>query len=253
MTIVLSGATAFLFVMGPTGVRAADVNDNARSERSVPFVGCPSDGQVGYLGPPEGKGVTFWLTKEEADGLAFYKAEMGPGVLAPRKWHCFGEYGSSGSTLFVTPQHIDRSAVFSAEPRAFTGPVVALASMDGGTSGRSFVADVIARVFPAYRSFAVEVARMFDKHPRSLPKGPYPGDTLHRRSSTVVEYETPARTDGLGTGAWVGKGDLPICGAAVLLTRADQAPQLLLLAVRVPEAAKGMTPAITQAVERGQR
>ena len=45
--------------------------------------------------------------------LAYYKAQYGPGVLAPRGWHCFSTYGSDGANLFVSPDAIDAKALFS--------------------------------------------------------------------------------------------------------------------------------------------
>src|SRR5271156_5114144 len=66
-----------------------------------PFVGCKSDGQVGPLDSSKGIGSHTKLPSEVANQLAYYKAEHGFGVLAPRGWSCFSTYGSNGSSLFV--------------------------------------------------------------------------------------------------------------------------------------------------------
>src|SRR5689334_17256314 len=39
-----------------------------------------------------------------AGDLAHYVAASGPGVLAPRGWHCLGLHGSNGNQLVVTPE-----------------------------------------------------------------------------------------------------------------------------------------------------
>ena len=133
---------------------------------------------------------------EEAEKLAYYKSEKGPGALAPRGWYCFGVYGSGGDTLHITPRSIDRATIFSKGPDGAGGPAIAVVYRFGGTSGRFSVAEIIARVFPAHRSFAVDVTRDIDQSPTF---GPYPKDTLVYKSNELVEYQTPAQTDGLGT------------------------------------------------------
>jgi hypothetical protein len=68
-----------------------------RSE--LPFVGCKSDGQSGPLRAPKGKSKVLPIGKETAQRLAYYKAEQGFSVLAPRGWYCFETYGSGGAAL----------------------------------------------------------------------------------------------------------------------------------------------------------
>lgn len=80
----------------------------------VPFVGCASDGQAGPQEPPFGTTTRAWLTQREAERLAYYSTgDMG--VLAPRGWHCFGLYGSSGSGLHVGPTPFRGRQLFSDE------------------------------------------------------------------------------------------------------------------------------------------
>ena len=63
---------------------------------TVPFVGCPSDGQAGPVATPTGGPVRVSLPARVAAELAYYKGGQGTGVLAPRGWQCFESYGSSG-------------------------------------------------------------------------------------------------------------------------------------------------------------
>ena len=77
-----------------------------RTEGRVPFVGCLSDGQLGTQPAPKPRNTPV-LASSVARQLAFYAASDGPGVLAPRGWHCFGVYGSNGSGLLVTPEELD--------------------------------------------------------------------------------------------------------------------------------------------------
>jgi hypothetical protein len=62
----------------------------------------------------------------------------------------------------------------------------------------------------------------------------------------VVEYTTPAQTEGLGTHSRLKKNGSPIYGAAILI---GQAPDLTLLSVRLPDDLTGLTSAIVRQVE----
>jgi hypothetical protein len=103
-----------------------------------------------------------------------------------------------------------------------------------------------------YRWFSREVLGDFDI---PIPSGPYPNDTLVYRSNAVVEYTTPARTEGLGNlDSWIGKNDLPITGAAIL--HIDPAhmdrniPHLMVLSVRLPRDLARLSPTIVRCFER---
>lgn len=63
----------------------------------------------------------------------------------------------------------------------------------------------------------------------------------------MVEYETPAETDGLGTQPWVTKSGSPIEGVAIFV---EKAPDLVLLSVRLPGNLAKLTPEIVRQVER---
>ena len=87
-----------------------------------------------------------------------------------------------------------------------------------------------------------------------LPAGPYPKDTLTYRGKAIVEYGTPAQTEGLGNfHSWLGKNDLPIKGAVIVISdppNAGDGPGVVLLSVRVPPALAGLVPVIVGQFER---
>jgi hypothetical protein len=217
-----------------------------RAAVSVPFIGCKSDGQIGPMDAPEGTSVSVPLSAKEGQQLAHYSSSHGLGVLGPRGWYCFGAYGSSVAALFLSPQPIDAANMFSTK-NGFTGPAIEISHSLGNTMGRFEVAETIARVFPACRAFATRVAEEFDLPASSFPLGPYPRDTLTYKSKVMVEYKTPAQTEGLGTRSRLKKNDSPIEGVAILI---GQTPDLLCLSVRLPPDLNGLTSAIVRQFER---
>jgi len=207
---------------------------------SVPFVGCKSDGQLGPVDAPKGSRVPVQLEAKEAKELAYYSG-VGLGVLGPRGWDCFGNIGSSGYSLLISPQPIDTTNVFSI---GFVGPGIELSLTEGQSSGRLKVAEVIARVFPDYTGFVRRVSELFPGN--SFPVGPYAKDKLTYRGRTVVEYQTPAQTDGLGMHSVLRRNSSPIEGVAILL---GNSPDLFLLSVRLSDEQAGLTSAIIGQVE----
>ena len=184
------------------GISAGEAVREARSRGSaaqIAIVGCASDGQAGPQQAPTGKSKAVAIPAGVGQRLAYYKAEYGAGVLAPRGWHCFSTYGSNGSNLFVTPDPIDPKALFSDSWKGFSGQAIEVSVSSGGTSGRFEVAKIIARVFPEYKAFAENVIAEGIEPASSFPFGPYPKDKLTYRSKSIVEFETPANTQGLGT------------------------------------------------------
>jgi hypothetical protein len=207
----------------------------------VPFVGCASDGQNGPVPAPKGQERVMSIDAREAQGLAYYAATFSgvlttnSVVLAPRGWYCFGLYGSSGSTLLVTPQPIKSNELLSAAQRRFTGPVIGSSCISGITSGRFTVARIIARIFPAQAAFVQGVIREGVEPASDFPFGPYPKDKLTFQSDRIVEYQTPPRSEGLGTDCgWLKANDSPINGAAILQ---GGTPDLAILNVRLPSGA----------------
>jgi hypothetical protein len=215
---------------------------------SVPFVGCKSDGQLGPAEAPAGSRKNVSLPLQVTQQLAYYRSAQGVGVLAPRGWYCYGTYGSGGETLFVSPQPIDAANIFSPRWAGFSGPAIEIGHRYGDTSGRFAVAEIIARVFPAYKEFVVGVSQMSDAPVDSFTFGPYPEDKLMYKSKRVVEYETPAQAEGLGTRSSLKKNGRSIKGVAMLV---GPTPDLLLLSVRLPLNLAGLTASIVLQVKRG--
>ncbi len=213
----------------------------------VPFVGCASDGQAGPQAVPTGPSKAVAISAAAAQRLAWYKAQYGPGVLAPRGWHCFSTYGSNGSSLFVSPDAIDSKAMFSLDWKGFAGQVIQISIAEGGTSGRFEVAKVIARVFPAYKKFAQNVIAEGIEPASDFPFGPYASDKLTDRGKNIVEFETPANTAGLGTDSRLEANASPIDGVAII-TGTDTG--LIQLSARVSAKDRDLIPLILKQVER---
>ncbi len=213
---------------------------------TVPFVGCASDGQVGPIKAPVGKSKVVAIPTTMAQRLAYYKAEYSPGVLAPRGWNCFSTYGSNGASLFVSPDPIDSKALFSEDWKGFPGQAIQLSFDSGGTSGRFEVAEIIARVFPAYKAFAQSVIAEGLEPASDFPFGPYPNDKLTYRGNNMVEFETPANTQGLGTDSRLQMNASPIEGVAIV-TGADT--DLVQLSARVSATDRDLIPAMVVQVE----
>jgi hypothetical protein len=213
----------------------------ATAATTVPFIGCQSDGQVGPLEAPKGTSKVVQMSAKAAQLLAYYQAEQGPGVLAPRGWNCFGTYGSNGSSLYVSPQPINATIVFSDNWKGFTGPVIQISDEIGDTSGRFGVAQMIARVFQSHKVFVRRVIAEGIEPASDFPSGPYPNDKLIYKSKEIVEYQTPAQTDGLGTQSRLQKNADPIRGVAILV---GSEPSLVFLAARLPSDRTDLAPII---------
>jgi hypothetical protein len=123
--------------------------------------------------------------------------------------------------------------------------------MTSEASGKYDIATIMARVFPSFRTFASKVLRGMDL---PVPAGPYAGDTITRKSSRVVEYNTVARAEGLGNdGSWLGKNELPIRGAAIIVGNPPNVragPDLILLSVRLDSAFGDLASVIVDQFER---
>jgi hypothetical protein len=221
----------------------------AAAAPTVPFVGCPADGQTGAIAAPKGKPVPVELDSSLAAKLAFYQAE-GLGVLAPRGWHCALLYGSSGSLLLATPDPIRLDDYFDTS-KTVAGPAVQVSYNYGGTSGRSSVAAIVARFFPQREDFVrsvVELEKTFGSK-RPYPTGPFSGDKLVTRKKTVVEFITLANAKGLGTVGRLKPDDEPIYAAAMLLGEADE-PDTVTAAVRLPKEDAELACTIVRDLER---
>lgn len=208
---------------------------------SIPFVGCLFKGQAEPIQPPQTATVSVPIGPNAARALAYYGSAVDLGVLGPRGWHCEGLYGSGGYFLFVYPKPIDPRKVFAPDQRGFDGPVIEISERHRDQNGDSLdVAQIIARVFPYYKAVVTGLMDGIDFPASKYPFGPYPTDRLTYRSKTIVEYRTPAQTEGLGTHSSLEKGDGPIEGVAILSgvppdrIRSGARPDLILLSVRLP-------------------
>ena len=220
----------------PTGPMAAH----------VPFVGCPADGQAGPVNPPHEKDKLVSIPLDLAQEFAYYSAGNS-GVLAPRGWHCFEVYGSSGGALFVAPGQFDSATIFSGAWPGFTGPAIELSNTSTDTSGRFEAARTIARAFPAQMEFVRQVEAEGIDEDAPYPAGPFPTDTLKYINRDAVEYLTPPNERGLGTLSKLKVNDGSIMGVAILRLEKGS---LIQLSVRLPNEMVRMRPIIIQELER---
>ena len=142
--------------------------------------------------------------------------------------------GSSGVTLFLSPKPIRQNPVAGWE--GLDGPAIGVDRLTSENGcGRFSISEIIMRVFPEHEAIA---RRIWGEGGVPLQSGPYPKDVVKRIGETIVEYKTPAKTEGLGNyNSWLGKGDLPIVGAVIIID--DPAgpfglPNVVRLTVRLP-------------------
>lgn len=219
------------------------------SQSRAPFVGCRSDGQLGPQPAPKSHSTPL-LPSVIARRLVYYAASEGPGVLAPRGWHCFGVYGSNGSGLVVAPEQFSSRDFFGGHHFSTKGSAVELTYSYGGTSGRWAVADAIARYFPLHRNFIKDNFQGLDTGP--LPSGPYPHDLLSQQTENLVRYTTPPFLKGAGT-AWVLAPSARAIQGLTMLVDDTDGPNLLRVNVRLSDADDGLTNIILQSAQREAR
>ena len=122
--------------------------------------------------------------------------------------------------------------------------------MDGSTSGRFEVAKRIARLFPEHMDFVRAVVAEGLAPAKDFPQGPFPGDKLTYKTKTLVEFETPAHQDGLGTSSRLLPGDGAITGFVFLSAKPGDDAYAVSLEMRLPAEMAGLGPAIVAATER---
>lgn len=214
---------------------------------TVPFVGCRSDGQAGPVPAPRPRKITVTGNTEALGQLAYYTVG-GLGVLAPRGWHCFGIYGSSGDKLFVYPDKIEESSFFGPSERKFSGPVLSLAITDADGSGSHQVAEVVDAVLPAFRANFSHVLQEMKESREPAQRLSVREDTLVRKSERSVEFVTPPHSAGLGTwGRWLAASALPTNGLVFL---GDASMRLVHLSVRLPKGQQWLIPTILAEAEK---
>jgi hypothetical protein len=256
-TLMLAGAIAGCSKpnAAPASASAAAASASSATAASalvsVPLIGCANDGQAGPQSPPSAPTRTVQLSPDLAPKLAYYVAASGPGVLAPRGWSCAGIYGSNGATLVVSPQPVSPADLMNNSWSGAAGDAIEVRVASGDTSGRFEVAQAIVRVFPAHQAFAQSVINEGIEAASQFPSGPYPGDKLTNRSNEVVEFQTAPNAVGLGTdtnaNSQMKPGSDPVAGVAILT---GPTPDLLVLAVRLPNALQALAPAIVQEIEQ---
>ena len=217
--------TAMLAVVTGLGYVAQEEAPAEAKLVTVPLIGCPADGQTGPLDAPENGSVELPIPADAARDLAYYST-LGYSVLAPRGWNCIGVYGSSGSSIIVTPEVIQPMEMFGNKKLA--GELVVLKHTWGFGSGSSTLAEVIRMAFPKYQEHAESIEEMYGPPAHS---GPYPDDVLLAISDSVVAFETPAEKEGMGTqlNNWIEPNQNPIRGVAMLV---GPNPDLLLIQTR---------------------
>jgi hypothetical protein len=186
---------------------------------------------------------------KDAGALSYYASADGIGVLGPRGWSCEGDSGSSGFVLFLTPHKSDLTDRIQ---KHFEGPAIEIYHIDSEASGTWEVAEFEARIFPAFRASA---RRFYDGMGMPFPHGSYPRDTLTYINNKIVEYRTPAQTEGLGTHySWLKPNGTPVSGAVILLSHGpnvvSNGPDVIIVFVRILSELAELTPVIIRDVER---
>jgi hypothetical protein len=198
---------------------------------AIPFVGCPADGQAGYVAPPQEAPKVVGLGDVPAGRIAYYKGEQSPGVFAPRGWHCRVTYGSSGATLLITPAPIDSTRF---PPQKVLSNAVEVGSLDGETSGRFGVAHYASRLFPKVAAKFIERVKSESLVPASdFELGPYASDSVTYLDSLTAEFTTPASKTGLGTEGRLDPSRDAVRGIAVLYNSDPREPDISILRVRL--------------------
>jgi len=219
---------------GITGVAVALVLVECAGAQSkvdtVPFVGCPGDGQQGYIAPAKGGPKVVGSHDVPLEAIAYYKGDYAPGVFAPRGWHCRVWYGSSGSSLLVTPTPIDTTHFL---PPKVLGPAVEMRLSFAGTSGRFSVARYGSRLFPSVlASFIGGVKNEHIAPDSEFDPRQYARDSVRSSGRLVAEFTTPPDLIGLGTAELLGPSRDPIHGIAVIAPDSTE-PDMSILRVRL--------------------
>jgi hypothetical protein len=223
----------------------------AYADTKVPFVGCQADGGAdpGTPPPPKGSPIAVAIDPAIAHRLAYYKADTGPGVLAPLGCYCHSWRGSPGNTLLVTPKALPSAFGFTAGSK-LNGPAVYVRSLHAGTSGRFPVAIVAARLFPKIAHTFIERIKAEDIEPANdFDVKSYPTDQLNYLSDRVVEFTTPAGQDGFGTTGTLRASALPIRGVVRLNLEAET-DSLQEIVLRLPA---GLSDMASPILEWGKR
>jgi hypothetical protein len=221
-------------------VAAAEIS---QSQQPVPSVACPANDQMGAAKPVTGEPMPAPVEQRTAEQMAYYRAEYGPGVYAPRGWHCRAWYGSNGGFLVVTPKPIPPP--YFPVPK-ITGAAVVIDSSDRGSSGRFHVAIVAAQLFPVVGSeFIAQVKQEHLIADSSFDAEPYPDDQIKYLSDRFAQYTTPANRAGLGTAGVLEMSNLAVRGV-IVLNLERETNTLTEVQVRLPPGLGAVAEAILQ-------
>lgn len=255
--ITLLGVTAVLafsmlssLVLGSPVLAQNHPAGDAHATNLVPFVGCPVHGQLRLEPPPHGEPVSVAVPADLAKRIAFYTGTGAGGMPAPRGWHCVGRSGSWGFQLLVTPVRVDPLS-----SRPIRSPAVYITVLEMDTSGEWPAADIVAAAFShsvrgrAFVDHAHADAKANGLVPDPFPDSDFemkaiPTDRLQYLNDLAVEYESPAKTSGLGTYELLSASDLPIHGLVVLPD--SDSGDLIMIGVRLPRQLAPMAQAILQ-------
>lgn len=229
----------------------------AIAAEKIPFIGCSGMAMPGPTDAPTGDPVEVNFGASIASKLSHYQDADYLGIVAPRGWYCYLSANAGDATLLVTPSRDEIEAfkrVGESESVA-SGPAVWFQTIEGGTGGGREAIKYGERFFPGAlpKDFVQEV--IDDAKDNHLPINDYifprnTKDVIAYKSPTLLEFETPAHEDGLGTLAWGGlkKSELPIYGVLSFTTKASD-PIIYLLAVRLPPASANLRTTIIHDAE----
>lgn len=215
---------------------------------NVPYAGCSSDGQLGPQSPPKQSKPTPRAPIAIASRLTYY-ASINNGVLGPRGWHCFSLYGSSGTTVLVSPEPIDPKRALDTHFK-LRGDGIEFGYLLSGTSGRFEVAQVSAAFFPSERDFVAGVAKE-EKDigiPFDLSGKAFRNDRILNRTEKSVRLRTPAGKQGWGTRGRMAANRSPIEGLAALVVDGGET-DLIELNIRLPRKDLDLVPVIQSVAE----
>src|SRR3989441_11466130 len=69
---------------------------------TIPFVGCPADGQAGPIEAPKGPPKVVAGNEVPASRLAHFEGGEGPCLVCPPAWPFCGGFGPAGRMLFFS-------------------------------------------------------------------------------------------------------------------------------------------------------
>lgn len=241
-----------LFAIMLTGLPLlAHAQSTSPAKKTIPHVGCPGDNAGEPVDAQSGQPVPVVLPPREADQVASYAGPYGPGLIAPRGWHCFYSVSGDGNySILVAPTESDLVA-FEHSDSGTSSPGVSYSYWDGGTAGRDMVIPLMA-LFKKRKPDGREDLPPNDPKNgidlQAIPSGP--GEIIiDKIPDKLLEFETPANHDGIGT--WVPwifrKSSLPIHGVVYVYPTGDTSAELF--QIRLPPGSSDLRRFIIRNIE----